>query len=736
MRAYHSSAIAVALFLTMAGPFHARAHEGMWLPTLLKSIEGDLQSAGLKLSAEDIYSINRSSVKDAIVLFGGGCTAEVISGQGLILTNHHCGFGAITDHSTVENDRLKNGFWAASKADELRNPGLTATFVVRMEDVTEKIVPLITPAVEGNEQARRDLVAQLSKTIIEEAIAGTHYKAVVRPFNYGNSYFLIVTETFRDVRLVGAPPSSIGKYGGDTDNWMWPRHNADFSLFRIYCGPDGRPADPSDANMPFAPRHVLPISIDGVQEGDFAMIFGFPGQTQRYLTSYAVEYVQQEQDPARIAMRTASLGVIDAAMASSDRLRLMYADKQAGISNAWKKWIGQRRGLKELRTLEVKRAYEEAYNTKAKEMGKPEYAQALVTLKAAYGDYVPFAMARDLYVEMVYYGPELLRFADAFKDLIEQQEVLHKDGKIGAEATKLLQAAEAHFAAHDSQVDKRVMKALLPIYRQHMPAHLLPDALPAKDLSHKSQWYAWVDDLYARSAFTDLERLRKALRKPSPGALKRLANDPGYKLARSFQKAFLDKVRPAHAQLSDRIEGAMRTYVKGMMDLYPEKTYWPDANSTMRLSYGKVEGSAPRDGVEYIHYSTLDGVVEKHIPGDSEFDLPERLIELNAAKDFGRYGVNGTMPVCFTSSLHTTGGNSGSPVLNGRGELIGLNFDRSWESTMSDIQFDPDKCRNICVDARYILFLVDKFAGAGHLLEEMMIVKREAPRTIELPIHR
>ncbi|MBK6342213.1 MAG: S46 family peptidase [Flavobacteriales bacterium] len=736
MRASTIQAIAASLMFAFAGPFNARSHEGMWLPTLLKSIEGDLQSSGLKLSAEDIYSINRSSLKDAIVLFGGGCTAEVISGQGLILTNHHCGFSAITDHSTVENDRLKNGFWAATKADELRNPSLTATFVVRMEDVTERIVPFITSAVEGNEQARRDLVAQLSKTIIDEAVAGTHYKAVVRPFNYGNSYYLIVTETFRDVRLVGAPPASIGKYGGDTDNWMWPRHNADFSLFRIYAGPDGKPSDPSDANVPFAPRHVLPISLEGVKEGDFAMIFGFPGQTQRYLTSYAVEYVQEEQDPARIAMRTASLGVIDAAMASSDRLRLMYADKQAGISNAWKKWIGQRRGLKELRTLEVKRAYEEAYNTKAMELVKPEYAQALVTLKAAYGDYVPFAIARDLYVEMVFYGPELLRFADAFKDLIEQQEVLRKDGKIGAEATKLLQAAEAHFAAHDPQVEKRVMKALLPIYRQHMPAHLLPDALPAKDLSQKGHWYAWVDELYARSAFTDLERLRKALRKPSPGALKRLAKDPGYKLARSFQQAFLNKVKPAHAQLSDRIEGAMRTYVKGMMELYPEKNYWPDANSTLRLSYGKVEGSAPRDGVSFLHYTTLDGVVEKHIPGDAEFDLPQRLIDLYRAKDFGRYGVDGSMPVCFTSSLHTTGGNSGSPVLNGRGELIGLNFDRSWESTMSDIQFDPDKCRNICVDARYILFLIDKFAGAGHLVAEMNLVERDGPRTINLPIHR
>jgi len=726
---------ALAWPLASALAFNAVAHEGMWLPTLLKSIEGDLQAAGLKLSAEDIYSINRGSLKDAIVLFGGGCTAEVISTKGLILTNHHCGFSAITDHSTVENDRLKNGFWATTMADELRNAGLTATFVVRMEDVSDRILPKITAEVAGNEQARRDLVAQLGKAISEEATAGTHYKAVVRPFNYGNSYYLIVTETYRDVRLVGAPPSSIGKFGGDTDNWMWPRHNADFSLFRIYAGPDGKPADPADANVPLVPRHVLPISMDGVQEGDFAMIFGFPGQTQRYLTSYAVEYVQNTSDPARIAMRTASLGVIDAAMRSSDRLRLLYADKQAGISNAWKKWIGELRGIKELGTVERKRAYEAAYTEKANSVGKTEYAKALARLRATYGDYVPFATARDLFVELAYYGPDLLRFADEFKDLVEKQGSM-KESELAEASTKRLAAAKGYFASQDTEVEKKVLKALLPVYRSRMPAHLLPPVLTEIDARYKGNADAWVDDLYARSLLTDEARFNKAFGKGSAKAWKKLAKDPGYRFARSVFSTFLDNVRPAHVQLSDRIENDMRTYVRGMMELYPEKTYWPDANSTLRLSYGKVEGSAPRDAVSYIHYTTLDGVIDKYIPGDAEFDLPQRLIDLNRAKDFGPYGANGGMPVCFTSSLHTTGGNSGSPVLNGRGELIGLNFDRSWESTMSDIQFDPAKCRNICVDARYILFIIDKFAGAGHLVEEMSLVKREAPHMIDLPIHR
>jgi hypothetical protein len=732
MRSITMLRVGIAVAMAAQSPI-AAAHEGMWLPTLLKGIEGDMQAAGLRLSAEDIYSINRGSLKDAIVLFGGGCTAEVISGQGLILTNHHCGFSAITDHSTVENDRLKNGFWAAGKADELRNPGLTATFIIRMEDVTERIWPLLADA--PDEAARREALAKAAKPIADEAVKGTHYKAVVRPFNYGNSYYLIVTETFRDVRLVGAPPSAIGKFGGDTDNWMWPRHNADFSLFRIYAGPDGRPADPSDANVPFVPRHVLPISLDGVREGDFAMIFGFPGQTQRYLSSYAVQYVMGTADPVRIAMRTASLGVIDAAMRSSDRLRLMYADKQAGISNAWKKWIGELRGLKELGTLERKRAYEAAYREKARAEGRSAYAEVLPQLEKLYGDYTPFATARDLFVEMAYYGPEVLRFADGFKDLVEQHAALAKEGKLPFELNKLLTGADAYFANYDVETDKRIFKALLPIYRKHVPPHLQPAVLSEIDARFRGDVDAWVDHLYARSAFTDQARLRKALRNPGAKAMKRLAMDPAYRVSRGFYGTFLDQVRPAHAQLSDRIEAAMRTYVKGMMEMYPDQTYWPDANSTLRLSYGRVEGSEPRDGVEYLHFTTLDGVVAKYIPGDAEFDLPQRLIELNRARDFGPYGANGTMPVCFTSSLHTTGGNSGSPVLNGHGELIGLNFDRTWESTMSDIQFDPAKCRNICVDARYLLFIIDRFAGAHHLVEEMTLVRRE-PHLIPLPIHR
>ncbi|MBL7952728.1 MAG: S46 family peptidase [Flavobacteriales bacterium] len=724
------------LSLLVLFSFHVRAHEGMWVPTLLKSIEGDMQSAGLKLSAEDIYSINNGSIKDAIVLFGGGCTAEVISREGLILTNHHCGFSAIQEQSSLEHDYLKDGFWARDRSSELKNAGLTATFIIRMEDVTEQVLSKITPEASINEGQRRELVGKLGEIIAKEAVVGTHYQAVVRPFNFGNSYYLIVTETFRDVRLVGAPPSSIGKFGGDTDNWMWPRHNADFSLFRIYAGADNEPAEASEANVPFVPRHSLPISMEGVKEGDFAMIFGFPGSTQRYLSSYAVDYVMNTADPLRIKMRSASLGVIDAAMRGSDKTRIQYADKQSSISNAYKKWIGEVRGLKELRTLERKREQEEVYQLKARELGRSDMEAVLPAMKDLYAQYVPLATARDLFVEMVYYGPEILRFADGFRELTEEHQRLVAENKFTAKAEERIGLLPGYFKDYDVEVDKRVFKALLPIYRASVPPSAQPDILREIDTKFKGDMNAWVDHLYAHSVLGDQSRSTATLGLKPKKYLKVMSNDPAYRASRSFFKTFLEQVRPEHGALSDRIETNMRTYVKGMMDMDPARTFWPDANSTLRLSYGKVEGSLPHDGVVYNAFSTLDGVLEKYVPADVEFDVPQRLLELHAAKDYGEYGVNGTMPVCFTSSLHTTGGNSGSPVLNGRGELIGLNFDRTWESTMSDIQFDPDKCRNICVDARYLLFIIDKFAGAGHLLAEMELVRAAEPTMIQLPIHR
>jgi hypothetical protein len=712
-----------------------RAHEGMWLPTLLASIQDDMQAEGLELTAEDIYAVNTSSIKDAIVLFGGGCTAEVISGQGLISTNHHCGYSAIQRHSSLENDYLKHGFWADAHGSELRNPNLTATFVIRMEDVTERVLAALKGVT--NEAERRDAVARISEQIAAEATTGTHHAGTVRAFNYGNQYHLIITETFRDVRLVGAPPSAIGKYGGDTDNWMWPRHTGDFALFRIYAGPDNKPAEPSDSNVPFAPRHVLPISLDGVEETDFAMIFGFPGTTQRYLTSYEVQHVMEVQDPMRIAMRTASLAVIDRAMRASDLTRIQYAAKQSSISNAWKKWIGQLRGLRELDALEEKRTYERAYVAQAKAAGRPEFTEVLPRLEELIARQAPYTTARDLFIEMVFYGPEVLRFGERFAQLVERYADMEQAGAVDGELEKLRGGLDAFFKDYDVEVDRAVFKALLPLYRLHIDPALAPEVLREIDTRFKGDADAWVDDLYARSVLVDRSKLDRALDRFNAKSARRLAADPGYATSRSFYESFLQEVRPTLAALGDEVMPSMRTYVRGMMELFPDRTYWPDANSSLRLSYGRVEGSEPRDAVVYDAFSTLDGVIEKHIPGDAEFDLPQKLIDLHTAKDYGPYGVSGTMPVCFTSSLHTTGGNSGSPVLNGRGELIGINFDRTWESTMSDIRFDPAKCRNISVDVRYMLFIIDRYAGAGHLIEEMQLVQgKRAPRIMDLPIHR
>ena len=726
--------LAPVILAVILYPCQMLAYEGMWLPTLLKSIEGDMRTAGLQITAEDIYSINNGSIKDAVVLFGGGCTAEVIGAQGLIFTNHHCGFGAIAEHSSLENDRLKNGFWARDGRSDLRNPGLTATFVVRMEDVTEKVLAGIP---EGSTEAqRREAVARIADPIIQEATQGTHYRGTVRPFNYGNTYILIITETFRDVRLVGAPPSSIGKFGGDADNWMWPRHTGDFAMFRIYAAPDNTPADPSDANVPFTPRHVLPISLSGVQEGDFAMIFGFPGNTQQYLASYAIEYIQDKSDPTRIRMREASLAVIDDAMRSSDLLRLHYADKQSTISNAYKKWIGELRGLRRLNTLEEKRAFEKRFTDEALRQNMDDAATIIRELEELYQQYTPYALARDLFVEMVYYGPDILRFADRYRALLDEYDTLEAQGKSAAAVEDLRAANAQFFKDHDMEVDRGVFKALLPIYREQLETSLAPDVLEEIDRRFKGDVGAWVDELYERSVFTSQQRLDQELARFNKRSMRQLKEDPVYRTARSFTNSFTDKVRPVHLELSDRLESIMRRYLQARMRLFPEREYWPDANSTLRLSYGHVEGSEPWDAVVYQERTTLEGVMDKYVPGDELFDVPERLRELFEKKDYGEYGDQGVLPVCFTSSLHTTGGNSGSPVLNGRGELIGINFDRTWESTMSDLHFDAEICRNISVDIRYVLFIVDKFAGAGHLLQEMHLVRSEAPVPIDLPIHR
>lgn len=718
----------VLFFFPFLSAVDVLAHEGMWLPTLLQAIEGDMRTEGLLISAEDIYSLNNGSLKDATVLFGGGCTAEVVSEQGLILTNHHCGFSAIANHSSVGKDYLKDGFWAATLADELPNPGTTATFIVRMEDVTDRVLAAVRPGM--SEQERTVAIGTAAEAAIKEAKEGKGYDAVVKPFNYGNSWYLIVSQTFRDVRLVGAPPGAIGNFGGDTDNWMWPRHTGDFSVFRIYADVDNNPADFALTNVPFKPRRSLAVSMDGVREGDFAMIFGFPGNTQRYLTSYGVDYVMNTGDPLKIRLRRASLAVIDEAMLADDRTRIAYADKQKGIGNAYKKWIGELRGITELRTLEGKRELEREYRARAARTGRTDFVAALDSIAAVYRTYPSLAEARDAFVELYSVGADLFRFAKGFETIMLPENVakLKAEGGWEKELARVRDNAASFHKDFDPLVDGRIFKAQLPIYLANVDKGY-GFVQPAK--------FKGVDDLYTRSVFADSAKLAAVLAKWSPGAAKKLLKDPAYVMACALTDGYSTRVKPSLDAANARLSVHMRTWMQGLMTLFPEKTFWPDANSTLRFSYGEVEGSSPRDGMAYEPFTTLDGVMEKYRPNDPEFDVPAKLLELHAKKDYAPYGTASGMPVCFTSSLHTTGGNSGSPVLNGRGELIGINFDRTWESTMSDIQFDPAKCRNISVDIRYVLFVIDKVCGAHRLIDEMKLVRHaEEPYMIHLPIHR
>jgi Flp pilus assembly protein TadD len=697
----------------------ARADEGMWIPSLLKSLnEGDLKTRGLVIPVEEIWSVDQPSIKDAIVHFGGGCTAEVISYEGLILTNHHCGYSQIQSHSSVQNDYLKHGFWAMDHSQELTNPGLTATFIVRMEDVTDQVLA-------GNPTDVQ--IRKTSDKIKADAVKGTHYEAFVRPFNYGNSYFLIVTETFKDVRLVGAPPSSIGKFGGDTDNWIWPRHTGDFSLFRIYAGKDNKPAEISPENVPYRPKYSLPISLAGVKEGDFTMVFGFPGRTQQFLSAPAVEFIVNKSNPAKIKIRETALNIIDAEMSSSDQLRIMYAAKQARISNAYKKWIGETRGLKKLNAVAIKKAMEEEYVSRAEK--DPEYATAFGSLpaqfKKKYEEYSNYILANDYFTELIISGPEFIRYTNGYEILVENYKTLVENEKDKEQIQKLRSSVDGYFKDYNPSTDRKLFKAIFPIFVNEIPADLQPDYLKELDKKYKGNWDLLAEEIFTKSIFVNKEKAILLLEKFSASSVKKVQADPAYKLMSGLYDGYREKILDKYRAANTDLDQMMVTFVKGWTKLFPERKYWFDANSTLRLSYGKAEGSAPHDGMKYTYFTTLGGMIDKYIPGDEEFDLPPKLIELYNNKDYGPYGSNGEMRFCFTASNHTTGGNSGSPVLDGNGYLVGTNFDRSWESTMSDIMYDPNICRNIILDVRYTLFIIDKYAGATHLIKEMELMTPE-----------
>lgn len=704
----------VSLVLGLLVAFNTlSAKEGMWLPMLLKSLnESDMQSMGLKLSAEDIYSVNQSSLKDAIVSFGGFCTGEIISDQGLILTNHHCGYGQIQSHSSIENDYLTNGYWAMNHSEELKNPGLTATFIVRMEDVTKTILDGISADL--SESDRQKEIRKRITAKVEETSKDSHYEAYIRPFFYGNEYYMFVTETFKDIRLVGAPPSAIGKFGGDTDNWMWPRHTGDFSLFRIYANKDNMPADYSEENIPYKPKHFLPISMNGIKKGDFTMVYGFPGRTQEYLTSYAIQQIKEVINPAQIEVREQALKVMDKHMKASDKVRIQYASKYASIANYWKKWIGENGGLQKANAIQLKQNREAAFTEAT--VGMEEYKSILSDLEVRYKGIEEYALARSFFVEIPYRKMEMLQLSSRFSSIVGKTT---KGEEVDAATLdKLKKQVSAHFKNFDLKTDIEVSEVLLKEYKKQLKGSYVPSILKGSKFNASDFYTSYTQ----KSNFLTEEKVLSLLNNWGKSSAKKIQKDPVYRLMKEFWDIYFKNVRPTYSKYSSEIDSLSKIYVKGLRDHVPG-IYYPDANSTLRLAYGQVDNYEPKDGVVYDYFTSGKGILEKYDPDNVDFDLPKRLVDLIEKKDYGQYAdEDGSLHVCFTASNHSTGGNSGSPVINGKGELIGLNFDRNWEGTMSDINYDISQCRNISVDIRYVLFVVDKYANAGHLVKEMKLV--------------
>ncbi|MDI9308702.1 MAG: S46 family peptidase [Limnohabitans sp.] len=708
--------IAFLFFTTSISLFGQQG--GMWIPSLLKGMnETEMKNLGMKISAEDIYSVNKSSLKDAVPHFDGGCTAEVISPKGLILTNHHCGYNNIQSHSTVEHDYLTNGFWAYKMEEELPNKDLFVTFIVRIEDVTSKVLEGVTSiSTEADKQKKiQENIAILSKTLPKESWQENQIKT----FYDGNQYLLFVTETFKDVRLVGAPPSSIGKFGSDTDNWVWPRHTGDFSLFRIYADKNNHPAEYSKDNIPYSPKHYFPISIKGVQENDFTMVMGYPGRTQEYLPSYAVEQIVNTLNPAKVEVRDIALKVQDGFMRKDPAIKIQYASKYASVANYWKKWSGETKGLKKANAIQAKQRFEADFLQKVAKAGKQaEYGNLLEDFKTNYSNIKEYALARDYFTEVVMRNCEILTFG--YK-LYQLEQILNSKGEqtFNDKKNNLIQALEGSYKDFNAQVDEKVFEQLIRIYATKSPKQFLPTTLANINTAELTS------DIFKNSKLTSYSGLKELLDGDSKSVIEKLNQDKGFVLVKSIAEAYDKNVAPRWTEMNLKNIALQRSYMKAIIELSPKSArIFPDANSTLRVTYGKVKGYKPSDAVIYSPFTTLDGVMEKYIPGDYEFDVPKKLIDLYNSKDFGQYGdKNGKMPVAFIATNHTTGGNSGSPALDANGNLIGLNFDRVWEGTMSDIYYSPDICRNIMVDARYVLFIIDKFAGAKNLIEEMKIIK-------------
>lgn len=704
----------LALIIINMLPTLLKADEGMWLPMLIERLNiKDMQANGFKLGAKDIYDVNNACMKDAVMLFGRGCTAEAISEKGLIITNHHCGFGQIQSHSSLENDYITNGFWAKNRQEELSNPGLSVSILRYMKDVT----PLILEGIELDmtEKERNTKIKTNIDTLQNKLSENDFTKASVSPFYYGNQYILFVSDVYKDVRLVGAPPAAIGKFGGDTDNWMWPRHGGDFSLFRVYANKDNEPSEYSDDNVPYHPKYNFPISTGGIEAGDFTMVFGFPGSTLQYATSYHLKVLRDNIYPKLINIRGTKLDVITAAMDSDPELRIKYAAKAASISNSWKRWIGELKGFDRFEVIAQKEDEEQAFLGWLKTSGKTEYSTIFDDYEKLYQSYANASLAYSLSSEILFRnGIELLSMSEktlrnklqSTDDVVKFRGDLHKTYK-----------------DYDSKVDEKLAVQLLNQYLTLMPSDYQSHEIDRLMSKANNDTEKAVQRLFLKSVFSDSAKCYKLLEKPKTKLAQQLGKDAASKISHELSSIYYSSISPDFKRIKASIDSLNRIYI-GLLSQYDSTiTAYPDANLTLRLSYGEVAGYQPRDGVLYEFSTTLNGIMQKDNPDIYDYRVPSKLKTLYQDKDYGEYArKDGKMPICFLATNHTTGGNSGSPVLNANGELIGLNFDRAWEGVMSDLYYDPTICRNISVDIRYVLFIIDKFAGAGYLLDEMNLV--------------
>lgn len=694
----------------------AVADEGMWILMFLNKNIDEMQKKGLKLSAEDIYSINHSSLKDAIIQFAGGCTGEIVSAEGLILTNHHCGYGAIQSHSTVDHDYLTNGFWAMNRGEELPCPGITARFFVRMEDVTAKALNGVKSSMSESERA--EIIQNNITSLKKEAQTDKDYEIVIKPFYNGNNYYMFINMVYTDVRLVGAPPSSIGKFGADTDNWMWPRHTADFSMFRVYSSKDGKPADFSKENIAYKPKHHLPVSAKGVKENDFVMIMGYPGTTDRYLTSYGIQNAINYKNPTIVNVRDKKLETMRTFMFADPAIRIQYASKYASTANYWKYYIGQTKQLTNNKVGDKKKMLEDEFAAwVAKDQNRnAKYGHVLSDISQAFQTLGVYEVWKNYFSEAIARGPELFSMAWRFNSL---NNLLKKNKETGEITKRIRESLDVYFKNYNKNLDQKMMASVLEMYSKNVADSLHPKAFKKLVKKNKGDFTKLATSIFEKSIFSDQAKIEALLNAPNS---KVIESDPAFMIAAMFYNQYFEKMDQLDI-VNNNLAKANRLFVEGLKEMMPDKNYAANANSTIRLTYGQVLPYSPADAVGYKYYTTLDGVMQKEDPNNWEFVVPAKLKTLWQNKDFGEYGVNGELRTCFLSNTDITGGNSGSPVMNAEGQLVGLAFDGNWEAMSGDIAFEPKLQRTISVDIRYVLFIIDKYAGAKHLIDEMSVVR-------------